>query len=86
MSETKKVKIGSRYQVVIPKEARKIAKQIKAGKEAVVEPIDACTVKISTKPSVEEWLKQTSGIGKGMWGRDSTKTLRKLRREWDRKF
>jgi len=29
-------------------------------------------------------LLRLAGTGKGLWGRDSAKTLRKLRDEWDR--
>lgn len=29
-------------------------------------------------------LLSLAGSGKGLWGKDSTKTLRKLRDEWDR--
>ena len=86
MVSEKKVKIGSRYQVVIPKVARRVATHIVAGKEAVVEPLDEWSVRITAKPSMEEWIKATSGIAKGAWGKDSTKTLRRLRSEWDRKI
>ncbi|OGM57325.1 hypothetical protein A3A50_00875 [Candidatus Woesebacteria bacterium RIFCSPLOWO2_01_FULL_38_20] len=86
MSEVKKVKIGSRYQVVIPKAVRSVAKNITIGKEVVVEPVDEWTVQVKAKPSIEEWIRTTAGIAKGAWGKDSTRTLRKLRREWDRKF
>ncbi|MEK9146752.1 MAG: AbrB/MazE/SpoVT family DNA-binding domain-containing protein [Patescibacteria group bacterium] len=77
------VSIGARYQVVIPKEARKIAKSLKPGKKVRVEPIDEWSVKISTKPRIEEWLKATKGIGKNLWGKDSTKYIKSLRNEWE---
>lgn len=34
--------------------------------------------------SRQKSLLDLAGSGKGLWGKDSTKTLRKLRDEWDR--
>lgn len=72
--------------MVIPKSARKVAKYISAGRDVTVEPIDEWSVKVTAKLSMDEWLAKTAGIGKGLWGKDSTKYIRKLREESDRKF
>lgn len=46
---------------------------------AVIVPIKG-TAGVSRQKS----LLGLAGTGKGLWGRDSAKTLRKLRDEWDR--
>jgi len=75
--------IGSRYQVVIPKKVRRVAKSLTPGVKAQVEPLDEWSVRISVRPKVAEWLKATRGIGKGLWGKNSTKYLSNLRDEWE---
>lgn len=46
----------------------------------------AAIVPISSTAGVprQKSLLGLAGTGKGLWGRDSAKTLRKLRDEWDR--
>lgn len=80
--ELKTVKVGPKNQVVIPKEARKIAKEIKPGTEVVVTPVDERSVHVRIKP--KDWAKETYGIHQKYWkGIDSTKWLKKLRKEWE---
>ena len=76
------ITIGERYQAVIPKNVRKIAKQMKSGARATVVPVDERTVMVSVKP--KDWVKETYGMFKGMWKGDATKLIRKLRdEEWE---
>ena len=74
--------IGPKSQVVIPKNARKIAYKIKAGAKVRVVPVDDRTVMVSVKP--KNWVEETYGMFKGMWKGDATKLIRKLRDEdWE---
>lgn len=76
------ITIGERYQAVIPKKVREIAKKMKAGARATVVAIDERTVMVSVKP--KDWVKETYGMFKGMWKGDATKLIRKLRdEEWE---
>lgn len=76
------ITIGERFQAVIPKKVRIIAKMMKAGARATVIPVDERTVMVSVKP--KDWVKETYGMFKGMWKGDATKLIRKLRdEEWE---
>jgi prevent-host-death family protein len=46
---------------------------------AVLVPIDAYGSAVRQQP-----LLPLAGTGRGLWGKDSTRTVRKLREEWDR--
>lgn len=46
---------------------------------AVLVPIDAYGSSVRQQP-----LLPLAGTGQGLWGKDSTRTVRKLREEWDR--
>jgi len=46
---------------------------------AAIVPMDGIAGAMRQKP-----LTSLAGSGKGLWGRDSTKTLRRLRDEWER--
>lgn len=81
---TADVTIGAKYQIVIPKEARIKAIKIKPGSKVRVTPIDDYSVNIKVKPTMEEWIKSTKGIAKGLWGNKPDKYLRDLRHEWDK--
>lgn len=75
------ITIGERYQAVIPKKVRKIAKKMKAGAKATVMPLDDQTVLISIKP--KSWVKETYGMHKKIWqGIDATEYIQTLRNEW----
>lgn len=78
------VTVGSKYQIVIPKEVRKSVKGLKPGSKVVVKKIDEETITIKTYE--KNWLERTRGIAKEAWkGIDTTKYLEDLRNEWDRK-
>jgi prevent-host-death family protein len=46
---------------------------------AALVPIDAYGSAVRQQP-----LLPLAGTGRGLWGKDSARTVRKLRREWDR--
>ena len=78
------VTVGSKYQIVIPKEVRKQVKGIKPGSKVIVKSLDAQTVGIKTQK--RNWLQRTRGMMKEAWKDvDTTKYLDDLRNEWDRK-
>ena len=78
------VTVGSKYQIVIPKEVRKKIKGIKPGAKLMVNGVSEGTITI--KAEEKSWLERTRGIAKEAWkGIDTTKYLDDLRNEWDRK-
>lgn len=78
------VTIGSKYQIVIPREIRKKITGLKPGTKLSVNSIDGQTITIRKKDT--DWLLKTGGIAKEAWKNiDTTKYLEGLRSEWDRK-
>lgn len=55
-----KVRVGPKYQVVIPTDARKVARKIKLGKIVTVTPLDDESVIVRALP--ENWVEETRGI------------------------
>lgn len=85
------VTVGSKYQVVIPKEVRKKVKILKPGTKV---GIYADGEKISIDPEPENWVDRNYGMMKEAWkGIDTTKYLEDLRNRnallpyssWERK-
>ncbi|OGG22443.1 hypothetical protein A3D03_03820 [Candidatus Gottesmanbacteria bacterium RIFCSPHIGHO2_02_FULL_40_13] len=75
------ITIGERYQAVIPKKVREIARKMKAGVKATVVAIDERTVIVTVKP--KDWVKETYGMHKKIWqGIDATEYIQTLRSEW----
>lgn len=78
------VTIGTKNQIVLPKEVRKKIKGLKPGKKVMVYPIDKDTVGI--KVSDKSWVERSYGIAKDAWKDiDPIKELEKMRKEWDEK-
>lgn len=78
------VTIGTKNQIVIPKEIRKKIKDLKPGRKVMVYPINNNTVAI--KVSDKSWTEKYRGIMKDSWkGINTTKELEKMRNEWDEK-
>lgn len=76
--------VGSKYQIVIPKEVRKKIKGLRPGAKVAVRSLDTQTIAI--KSIEKSWVEQTRGIAKEAWkGIDTTKYLEDLRNEWHRK-
>lgn len=74
--------LGGRFQAVFPKRVRQVAKKFKAGVKLSMVPIREDAVLVTTK--TKDWVKETSGMFKGMWKGDATKLIRKLRdEEWE---
>lgn len=79
------VTVGTKYQIVIPKEVRKKLKGLKPGNKVGLQAVDETTVTIKSEP--KSWVERTRGIAKDAWkGIDTTKYLEELRNEWDRKY
>lgn len=77
-----KVTVGSKYQIVIPKEVRKKIKGIKPGAKVEVYALDVGSFKV--KPEEKNWVERTKGIMTEAWkGIDTTKELEKMRDEWE---
>lgn len=78
------VTIGSKYQIVIPKEVRRKIKGIKPGTKVMVSGVGEGTITIKTEK--KSWVERTQGIAKEAWkGIDTTRYLDELRNEWARK-
>ena len=79
------VTIGSKYQIVIPKEVRKKVKGIKPGSKVTIHADGTDSVRIKTEK--KSWTERTRGIAKEAWKNiDTTKYLEDLRNEWDKKI
>lgn len=79
------VTIGTKYQIVIPKEIRKKIKGLKPGSKVTVKTLDDQT--IAVRKAEQNWVKETRGIAKEAWkGIDTTKYLENLRNEWNHKL
>lgn len=76
--------VGTKYQIVIPKEIRKKIKDIKPGKKVGVYIKNG---EVSIRPEPENWLKRTRGMMTEAWkGIDTTKELEKMRDGWEDKL
>lgn len=74
------VKVGPKYQVVIPKELRKKL-DIKPSDNVLVEEIEGMVVVIPRPKSFTKFLR---GLGKEVWeGVEATEYVRKERESWD---
>lgn len=78
------VTIGSKNQIVLPKEVRKKIKGLTPGQKVMVYSLNKNTIAI--KVEEKSWVARTSGIAKEAWKDiDTTKYLEDLRNEWDEK-
>ena len=78
------VTIGTKNQIVIPKEVRKKIKGLKPGAKVMVYSKDEETIVIKTQ--TESWLEKYEGIMKDAWKDiDTTQYLEDLRNEWNKK-
>jgi AbrB family looped-hinge helix DNA binding protein len=74
------VKVGPKYQVVIPKELRKKLR-IKPKDKVLIEEIEGMVIVIPKPKSFTGFLK---GLGKEVWeGEDATDYVKRERRSWD---
>lgn len=78
------VTIGTKNQIVLPKEVRKKIKGLKPGNKVIIYPLDEDTVAI--KVDHNNWVEDTLGVAAEAWkGLDTTKYLDDLRNEWGKK-
>lgn len=74
--------VGSKYQIVIPKEIRRKIKSLKPGVRVVVRGLSGNAVSI--EPVKQSWAAQTFGVAKKAWNRvNPVEYIEKLRNEWD---
>ena len=75
------IKVSSKYQIVIPLEARKNL-NLKEGDELIVK---ADEEKIIIYPQPKSYAKYSLGLGKETWkGTEATEYIRKERETWKR--
>ena len=79
----KQITVGTKNQIVIPKEIRQKVKGIKPGAKVLINSLDSETIEI--KKIEQNWVERTRGIASKAWKNiDTTKYLEDLRNEWDR--
>lgn len=79
------VTVGTKYQIVIPKEVRKKVQGLKPGAKVGIYATDKSSITINAEP--KNWLERTRGMMKEAWKDiDTTKYLEDLRNEWERKL
>ncbi len=77
------VTVGSRYQIVIPKEERRKINGITPGKKVA---ISASKSKLEIIPKQDNWVERTRGIMAEAWKDiDPAKEIDKMRDEWEDK-
>lgn len=77
----KLITIGTKNQIVLPKEVRAKISGLKPGRKVMVYPINSNTVAI--KVDTQSWAEKTEGIAAKAWSKiNTTKYLEKLRDEW----
>ena len=77
------VTVGSKYQIVIPKEVRKKIKGLRPGAKVGIYPQEEDTLTVKTEP--ENWLERTRGMMTEAWkGIDTTAEVEKMRDEWEK--
>jgi len=73
------VKVSSKYQIVIPREAREKL-DLKAGDKLIIK---ANNEKIIIYPQPKNYAKYSLGLGKEIWqGIDATEYIKKERETW----
>ena len=73
------IKVSSKYQIVIPREARKKL-NLKAGDKLIIKANDE---KIVIYPQPKSYAKYSLGLGKEVWqGIDATEYVQKERETW----
>ena len=78
------VTVGTKYQIVIPKEVRKKVKGLKPGAKVNVQAVDEETVKVKANP--KSWVEESYGFMKDAWKDiDPIAELEKMRDEWENK-
>jgi AbrB family looped-hinge helix DNA binding protein len=75
------VTIGTKNQIVIPKEVRQRIKGLKPGNKVSIYSIDDSTIAIKVTP--QDWIKSTYGVMEKAWKDiDPIAELERMRNEW----
>lgn len=78
------VTIGTKNQIVLPKEVRRKIKGLKPGNKVMVYSLNEDTVAI--KVDTKNWIERSRGLASSAWATiDTTKYLADLRNEWNEK-
>jgi len=73
--------VGTKNQIVIPKEIRQQIKGLKPGSKVKIYSLDKNTVAMKLEPS--DWVAETYGMMKEAWADiDPIEEVRKMREEW----
>ena len=79
------VTVGTKYQIVIPKEVRKKVKGLRPGQKVKIYSADENTVSIKVAP--QDWVERTYGMMTDAWkGIDPIAELEKMRDEWEERL
>ena len=79
------VTVGTKYQIVIPKEVRKRIKGLKPGQKVKIYSADENTVSIKVAP--QDWVERTYGMMTDAWKDiDPIAELEKMRDEWEERL
>lgn len=75
------ITIGTKNQIVIPKELRQQIKGLKPGRKVNIYSLKGDTIIIKVDP--QSWLDSSYGLMKSAWGKkDPLKELDNMREEW----
>lgn len=81
------VTVGTKYQIVIPKEIRKKIKALKPGTKVNVYQTDEQTVTLKPQTDQTSWVEHTRGIATEAWKDiDPIAELGKMRDEWEERL
>lgn len=79
------VTVGTKYQIVIPKEVRKQLVGLRPGSKVMVGQVDKNTATIKTDPN--DWVERTQGMMTDAWKNiDPIVELEKMRNEWEERL
>ena len=78
------VTVGSKYQIVIPKQIRQKVRGFRPGTKVMVQEAKGNAITIKT--SQKKWSDESYGFMKQAWkGTNPAKEIEKMRDEWDQK-
>lgn len=77
--------VGTKYQIVIPKEVRKRMKGLAPGSKVTLNPISDKMLTVKIEPT--DWVERTEGIMTEAWKNiDPIAELEKTRNEWEERL
>lgn len=75
------ITIGTKNQIVIPKEVRQQVKGLEPGRKVRIYPLNENT--IAVKVDIQSWVESSYGVMKKAWSSiDPIKELNAIREEW----